>query len=190
MRNTKKPCGMKKRGRELKDLIVLLISSLPERLSNLVVLFFDAVSMSLGGSGGLGEKVEAARRTYRALDTPNNREALCLILRVLLRMLHHFRIRVIRGYLHFGTGAPDLTGYAVGLLDYLLPEAADRFELRPEFLEACFDADMELKGHVRLCHMIAAVIRLAVSPKFWRLFRALRRRGRQQESTGRKRKVC
>ncbi len=163
------------RRQKLYDAAVLLISSLPERLSSLIVAFFDVITVSFGGSGGLGEKIDSVKKKYRKLDTENNRQALCLILRVLMRMLRHFRIRRIRGYLHFGTGAPDLTGYAVGLLDSLLPASADRFELQPDFLEACFDTEMDLKGHVRLHHVTAAVLRLAVSPKIWKLVRSLLR---------------
>ena len=69
-------------------------------------------------------------------------------------ILKHCSPRSVKGYLHFGTGDPAVTAQLTGLLYLVLPAKADKFLLTPDFNEAVIEADLTMKGHVRVCHFL------------------------------------
>lgn len=89
----------------------------------------------------------------------------------------HYRPRKIRGWLRFGTGAPDLTGELIGLLYLWLPASADKFELIPDFTEAALEMDVLLKGRIRACHLVKVAFVLWRDKELRKLIRRVRAKG-------------
>ena len=87
--------------------------------------------------------------------------------------------RKIRGWMRYGTGAPDITGQLTGLMYMFLPASADRFELIPDFTETVFETDITLKGHIRACHLIKVAFLLWRDKQLRGLIRKVRAKGGQ-----------
>lgn len=75
------------------------------------------------------------------------------VLKELKYLWRHYGFRSVKGWIRFGTGAPDLTGQLTGLIYLLLPACAEDFEVKPDFTERILEADVLLKGRIRACHL-------------------------------------
>lgn len=88
----------------------------------------------------------------------------------------HYRPRKATGYLRFGTGDPALTGELTGVLYLLLP-AFSEVQLEPDFNDPMLQTELELSGHIRVCHLVATAWRLFRNKKLRRLIAKIRKKG-------------
>ena len=107
--------------------------------------------------------------------TGPNTDAVRHIMRRGRILLRHYLPRVMEGHLKFGTGMPDITGYAVGLLSLVLPAGAQDYHVEPDFYEVCLDTDTAIKGYIRLIHVLIGAAALLLDRNFRKLLRSLLR---------------
>lgn len=93
----------------------------------------------------------------------------------LFHMLRHYVPGKIKGYIHFGTGDPALTGELTGLLYILIPARASQFRVEPEFTEKVFETELIMKGKIRVCHAVWLAWKLFRNKKLMRLIKELRK---------------
>lgn len=95
-------------------------------------------------------------------------------IRYLKYLIRGYAPRKIYGYLHFGTGAPDLTGELTGLVYMLLPEAGTEYEVAPDFYETVLETDTYVRGHIRMYRAVWVAIRLLLDKEVRILYRKIR----------------
>ena len=108
-------------------------------------------------------------------------------IRYLRFLLVGYAPRSISGYIHFGTGYPDLTGKLTGLAYVLLPEAGTEYDVDPDFYESVLETDTFIKGHIRAYRLAWVGIRLLLDREFWILLARIRGRERKSGHRGRRR---
>ena len=169
--------------RKLGEKVSGAILSIPEKTVDLLLAINDAL---YGKTEALermadraADKVDGIRRKAAAFTKEPIPSYLLWLKGRALRMLRHYRIRSIEGYVDFGTGSPDTTAWTGGLLYMLLPASAEAFELRPDLEETCFDADVRACGHIRICHAAALLLRMALKRDTWRIIKRLRGKNRR-----------
>ncbi len=91
-------------------------------------------------------------------------------------LLHHFRVRRGIGLLHFGTGDPASTGVLAGAMYLLFPASLGEVTLQPEYTEAVLDTDLDIRGHIRVFHLLGSGWRLFRNQKLRRLVDAYQNR--------------
>ena len=190
----------------LKDLVVRgydLIRNFPERLdaeaatqyqrtADLLFELLDRADM----------KAEAVMRSVEALETKAgrflplvdwvSRGYIGWVLYKVKKMVSHYRVRRGDGYIRFGTGRPDLTGLAGGMLWTVLPvdDIADpgmkspesgmdrrrkrKLILETDFYEMALDADAQFEGHIRICHVVWLVLQALCRRDTWMMLRKVR----------------
>ena len=106
-----------------------------------------------------------------------------------LYLIRGWKPRRIRGYIEFGTGQPDVTGKLTGLIYLLLPEEADRFDIRPDFYEKRFRTDVTMSGHIRLYRAFVVAVKVLLDREFWELLRMIRHKPPKKKKKRRVRRV-
>ena len=96
------------------------------------------------------------------------------IIRYAKYLMRGYAPRKITGYLHFGTGAPDLTGILVGLVYVLLPESGTEYNVDPDFYEPVIETDTTMTGQIRSYRLVWVSIRLLLDKEFRILFARIR----------------
>ena len=102
-------------------------------------------------------------------------------------LIRGYAPRKITGYLHFGTGAPDLTGWLTGVVYMLLPESGTEYDVEPDFYEAVLNTDTEVRGHIRAYRLAWVGLRLLFDKEFRILFARIRGKERTQAHRGSRR---
>ncbi len=122
--------------------------------------FCDTIKKIPGRIRRMAERPRAFYRrllqTRQMLDDYQAAEVLREVRAELAKLLPHFRIRRGSGYLEIGTGDPAATADLTGLLYLILPACCGQISLNPDFEKTVFQADLELAGHVRICHLLTA----------------------------------
>ena len=116
-------------------------------------------------------------KLYRRIDPFFSIEAehmLPKIIRYVQYLIRGYAPRKITGYLHFGTGAPDLTGKLVGLFYVLLPESGTEYDVVPDFYEAVLETDTTMTGQIRAYRLAWVSLRLLLDKEFRILFARIR----------------
>lgn len=103
------------------------------------------------------------KRVARWLSEAENRESLQLVLRETGYLLRHGRFRRLYGSLRFGLSDPYLMGRLLSLLSIFYPVYGRELALYPEFEKDCFAGELHVRGHIRLWHVLVAVIRLLLN---------------------------
>ena len=129
------------------------VSDFMQKICDAFLYLFDTAYSIEEKADRIEAKISEAEQTLSYWDTGRHRNAVRYIIRRLFILLKHYMPRRMKGYLHFGTGRPHLTGYAAGLLSVLLPAGAGGYELKPEFYEACLETDTIASGHIRSFHI-------------------------------------
>lgn len=128
--------------------------SLPERMTDLL----NRIQEFFLETGDQKERLESRLEELQSAVEPyTSKEAVSLYRRIfghLKNLWKHYAPRSLSGWIHFGTGAPDLTGWLAGLIYLILPASAEAFEVRPDFTEQTLEADVTMKGHIRACHLL------------------------------------
>ncbi len=151
------------------------LSRILARLTDLVTSLPDLLWKLPDSLDAIDEKIYGLKKEIRPWLAGCSKEAYRAILRQLMFLLSHYRIRKVKGHLEFGTGDPALTGAAGGVIRSVLPAASSGFELQPVFHDRMLDTDMLAEGHVRLCHLVKAVVVLLLNKNIRKMIRRLRR---------------
>ena len=157
------------------DRIIEAVSSVPEKLMNLLLLAADIIQSGMERTDELSESLEQMKKKLSPLTGTEAKNLFHLLVRK-KKMLYHFRPRNVLGFMRFGLNRPDLTARAGGLLYILLPAGAGRFKLEPDWEERVFECDMTMKGHIRLCHVAALALQLLLHRDTWKLIKKLRKK--------------
>ena len=151
------------------------IASIPMRIAGLIQSVFDTADRIDDAVYKAERKIEGLFRKAEPFISEDSRGLYMRTLRRLMRMLSHFLPKKISGYLHFGTGAPDLTGELTGVIYLALPAGSRSFSVEPEFNERVLETDCRIRGHIRFIHALVFLIRTAFDRQVWRLIRTIRR---------------
>jgi len=115
------------------------------------------------------------QRFLRKIEKYEAKEVLLDCWAKVKRMLVHFRVRRGRGYLRFGTGDPAFTGELAGVLYLLLPTSCGELQVEPQFTESMLETELEVRGHIRLVHLVRFALWAFFNKKLRRLIRAFRK---------------
>lgn len=107
---------------------------------------------------------EQLKDTVTWLSQEENREALQLVVREIKYLLHHFRPRNLSGAVVFGFEDPYTVGRVLGLLSIFYPVYREQLAVTPVFDRQVLEGDFETKGHIRLIHLVAVLVRLYRNP--------------------------
>ena len=118
--------------------LFIAVCQLPDKL--------EGAGKKIGGILKKPQEFSELAKKLEAGDVMND------VIGYLKYILKHCSPRSVKGYLHFGTGDPAVTAQLTGLIYLVLPAKADKFLLTPDFNEAIFEADLTIRGHVRVCH--------------------------------------
>ena len=146
-----------------------------EKICDLVLAAADGADRAEEALSQAAGKADGIMRTYDRWVTGPNTDAVRHIMRRGRILLRHYLPRVMEGHLKFGTGMPDITGYAVGLLSLVLPAGAQDYHVEPDFYEVCLDTDTAIKGYIRLIHVLIGAAALLLDRNFRKLLRSLLR---------------
>ncbi|MCD7885254.1 MAG: DUF2953 domain-containing protein [Lachnospiraceae bacterium] len=111
------------------------------------------------------KKLESLWKTAQKNEFSELCEELWNMLKALLK---HYRVRNGSGYLQFGTGDASVTGELTGMLYLLLPATCGDIQIQPQFTDEIFRMDVQVRGHIRLIHLVRVA---------WSVFRNKRLRG-------------
>ena len=164
-----------KSGKDITAKIGDLIASIPERIADLIQSVFDNLDRIDDLLYKAEKKISGLYRKAEPFISEDSRGLYMRTIHRLIRMLKHFLPKKISGYLHFGTGAPDLTGELTGLIYLVLPAGSGRFSVEPEFNDTVLETDCRVAGHIRFIHAVVFLIRTVLDKQVWRLFRTIRR---------------
>ncbi len=142
------------------------IVSIPAQIGRAITAFWEAVWYSEDRVDALVRKIE---QLIRKIEPFLDAEATALYRKVwgwLRDMLRHCRVRRIQGRLAVGTGDAAYTGWLTGIFYLILPASAEDFELLPEFYERQLDADLSMKGRIRLIHPTIFAVKLLLQKEF------------------------
>lgn len=108
------------------------------------------------------EKASSLRET---VEDEENQKAVCLLISRVKYLLHHLRFRKFEGRLAFGFEDPATVGRMLAVLSLFYPLYGECFTITPVFDHTLFEGEIALKGHVRLIHILIAVIQLMMNKK-------------------------
>lgn len=90
------------------------------------------------------------------------------------RLLRAIRPRHVRAEVHFGTGSPDTTGYALALYGMVCPRIGWAVSLTPDFEEKVFEGKGKLSGHIVIAVVLWHVAKVALDRRLHWLIRRLK----------------
>ena len=102
-------------------------------------------------------------------------------------LIRGYRPRKISGFIHFGTGSPDVTGWLTGLIYVLLPESGTEYDVDPDFYETVLETDTRIRGHIRMYRFSWVGLRLVMDREFRTLYRAIRGKDKNSGHRGSRR---
>ena len=152
------------------------ICTVPEKIADLMIKVIETVESGADKADSLEEKIESLEKKAEPFLSNEAKGTVRVLIRQVKKMLRHYRIRRVKGFLRYGFERPDLTAMTGGLLYQILPAGADHFTIDPHWNEKIFETDVTASGHVRLCHVAAAAIVLAVRRDTWRLIKKIRKK--------------
>ena len=122
----------------------------------------------------LQTKYDKVHRRIAPLFSIEAEHMLPKIIRYAQYLIRGYAPRKITGYLHFGTGSPDLTGRLTGLFYVLLPESGTEYDVDPDFYEIMLETDTTMTGQIRSYRLVWVFIRLLLDKEFRILFARVR----------------
>ena len=101
------------------------------------------------------DKIKAAKDTagyYKELlQSEEFKSCLSFVTGKTGKLLRHILPKRIRGYLLFGTGQPDQTGYILGMLSIIRGiRGYDKFHIEADFERQIVEGKIQCRGHIRL----------------------------------------
>lgn len=101
------------------------------------------------------DKIKAAKETagyYRELlQSEEFKSCLSFVTGKTGKLLRHILPNRIKGYLLFGTGQPDQTGYILGMISIIRGiRGYDKFNVEADFERQIVEGKIQCRGHIRL----------------------------------------
>ena len=183
----------KREKRSLRSRLRSKINTLCQTVTDLLQMFGDAVSQAVGAVvdfltglpdllwklpdsvDNIETKFDDLKKKLAPWLADCSVETYKKLLKELKYLLKHYLPRKVEGHLTFGTGDPALTAYVGGVIYQILPAGSSKFDLEPEFYERYLDADVTIKGHIRLCHVLKSAVVLLLNKNVRKTIRTLRR---------------
>lgn len=158
----------------LPDRITRLVEKVCDILLRLLDLPFEVYDKVDDGIDRVDRKIRAIQYKIQPFLTIEAEHMLRKLIGYALYLIRGWKPRRIRGYIEYGTGQPDVTGKLTGLIYLLLPEEADRFDIRPDFYDKRFRTDVTMSGHIRLYRAFVVAVKVLLDREFWELLRMIR----------------
>ena len=111
--------------------------------------------------GDIKKKINKFKRFWELKCTVKTRKYLK---KYLLGLLKHIGPRKLKGYVRYGFGDPCKTGQITGYISMLPFVYQKHFSLIPDFYERVVEADVMLKGRIRLGY----ILRIVLNINIWR----------------------
>lgn len=127
----------------------------------------------MAGADTVKEKIQNIKNM---ISDETNRNAARKLWRILRYFLRHFSPRKVSGELAFGMADPAQTGQVLGIFSMLPFWARYKINVYPNFeAEQLFvEGRLQMKGHIRLWHLILSVIRLFIDKEIRLAWRRIR----------------
>lgn len=106
------------------------------------------------------EKAEQAKKLWTSAHMVSGRS---LLWKQFLYLLRHTRPRKLEGYLRFGFEDPSTTGYAMAVYGIFCSIWRPKLSVEPDFEKQVLDCHVRMKGKIRVCHFLKAVLVLFFS---------------------------
>ena len=106
------------------------------------------------------EACEKGSTLHAFIIDEENQEAMRLLASRAKYLLHHMRFRKLEGELTVGFDDPAMMGRIVGVASLFYPMFSDFFRITPIFDHAVCEGWFELKGHIRLIHIVLVLLQL------------------------------
>lgn len=106
-------------------------------------------------------------------EEPKNQKSLALIKEQTVGIIRHIRPRKVHVFLHYGLDDPAVTGEILGWLAVLMAFYQDSVRIQPDFQQAVFEGEIELKGRIRIGRFALAGIRLLMDSNLRALVKKL-----------------
>ncbi|MCR5673325.1 MAG: hypothetical protein K6F87_06375 [Lachnospiraceae bacterium] len=126
----------------------------------------------------LSEKYEDIRKGIRFWDRmindTRNRQAAELIKKLVIKVLKKAAPRRIKGFVHFGTDDPALTGKILMYLSMIYPILPRKLIIEPGFEDTDIYGYGDIKGYIRLITPGVAILRFMTNKdcrRLWRLYK-------------------
>ena len=120
---------------------------------------------------------DTMKRIRTELTDEGNRRAVLHLLREVKKLLRHIGPRRIMADVSFSLGDPANTGYATAALSVCPFVYGKKCRITPDFVteELYIRGWMDVRGHVRIIHVVAAGLRLLFDRDIRRIIKKLRR---------------
>lgn len=115
-------------------------------------------------------KDNLARKVRIILSDENTSQLWRIVWSGLASLWKHSRPRKLTGQLHFGTSDPGTTGQLLGLLSVGYGLTGGKLQLVPDFEESVLEGDLEMRGRIRIIHVLLLVKNIFWS-KQWKHFK-------------------
>ena len=106
------------------------------------------------------EKAEQAKELWTSDHMVSGRS---LLWKQFLYLLRHTRPRKLEGYLRFGFEDPSTTGYAMAVYGISCSIWRPKISVEPDFEKQILDCHVRMRGKIRVCHFLKAVLVLFIS---------------------------
>lgn len=122
---------------------------------------------------GTGEKNKDSkmRKLCTILLDENTSQLWRMVWRELAALWKHSQPRKLTGWLHFGASDPGTTGQLLGLLSVGYGLTGGKIQLVPDFEESVLEGDLEMRGRIRIIHVLLLAKRIFWS-KQWKHFKS------------------
>ena len=84
------------------------------------------------------------------IETDRGQRALAHVLKYIGKILRSVLPKKVTGYVHYGFDSPATTGKVLAFICAAYPPRKNMIEIRPDFLEPCFDCDAGFEGRIIL----------------------------------------
>lgn len=120
---------------------------------------------------------DTMKRIRTELTDAGNRRAVLHLLREVKKLLRHIGPRRVMADVSFSLGDPANTGYATAALSVCPFVYGKKCRITPDFVteELYIRGWMDVRGHVRIIHVVAAGLRLLFDRDIRRIIKKLRR---------------
>lgn len=124
------------------------------------------------------EFVQRIKKYIAFLRDDSVSDMVCILKDNVIHLWRKIKPKVVKGYLHFGTGDPCSTGEILGLLSFLYVAGRGELRIMPEFDEACLEGEIEIRGRITVFTLLWILYKVVFSEewdKFQKAYQKVRR---------------
>ncbi len=148
------------------------IRGVAQKIRNTAAGFLEKIRAVRNNLSNLRAKLVSYRDLWYDESTQHAYRHVKKELRYLLR---HYLPGKAEGQVLFGTGDPAVTGQILGICSILQVWTENRLEFAADFEEKVLEADGQLRGHIRLCHLLKSGLGLLLDRHVRRTVGCIRR---------------